>query len=336
MPSAHPSHAARWRRALWLFAIAAAPCAAQPENQPHPPPDPAEPPVPAPPAPQIPPPSSLPLPAAHDFEANIDGGGKISSSAAAVRFGYRQPLSEQLFLGVSVGAGARHCDFRGDSGLVPGSTEAPWDTAYSYSVGVSAIYRASQQVTLFSALNGSSSGEEGADFDDTLTGGVSGGITYSFSRDLTLGLAATVQTRLEDSLLFIPFPTINWTLPGDPRRRWRLRAGHVEGGPPTAAGAAISFEPSEQVSLFAGVGVGGLAGDFRLDDDGPAPGGVARGRVFPLIAGIDWTPGALRLSAYAGIMTFGEIELLDANGDRLGRRGVDPAPTVGAILTWRF
>src|SRR5690606_15551842 len=143
---------------------------------------------------------------------------------------------------------------RGDSGLVPGSTEAPWDTSYTYSVGASAIYRASRQLTAFGALNGSSNGEEGASFDDTLTGGLSGGVSWSFSEDLTLGVGATVQTRLEASLLFIPFPTVDWILPGDPQRRWRLQVGRVEGGPPTAAGAAISFAPSGEVSLFAGMG----------------------------------------------------------------------------------
>jgi hypothetical protein len=353
MPPATPGRLHRW---VCLCALATAPCAVQSALQPErdppaeadPPPGAAATTPPDAPAPPQPPPDpavalpdifSLSVRGGHNFEADIEGAGSVRSSAAGVGFGVRQPLNEQLSLGVSVGAGARHYDFRGDSGLFPepGVQESPWETAHTWSVGASAMYRANRRLLLFGALNGSSSGEAGADFRNTLTGGVSLGFAYSFSKELTLGLTATAQTRLEDDLFVLPLPTVNWTLPGDPQGRWRLQIGRVQGGPPTAAGAAIVYAPSPAVSVFGGIGASGLGGDFRLDDDGPVPGGVGRDQSFPLILGLDWRPSpALHISAFGGVSMLGEIELLDAAGRTIGKRDVDPAPTIGLAVTWQF
>ncbi len=333
-----------FRRGAALALAAAAPAVAQPVGEPpvaDPPPEataavPAEPQPPPDPAAATGLGVSFTATAVHNFDADIDGADSVRSSAARLRVGVRRPVSKRLSLGLSASAGLRHYDFRGDSGLTAGGA-APWDTAQTWGLGANALYRADEQLLLFAGLNGSSRGEPGAEFDQTLTGGISLGFAWTFSKELTLGLGMIAQTRLEDDLFVLPFPTVRWTLPGDPQGRWRVQMGAVEGGPPAVAGAALFYTPSPAFSAFGGIGAAGIGGDFRLDDDGPAPGGVAREQSFPLILGVDWRPATtVQVSAFAGVSLVGEIELLDSEGRTLGKRDVDPAPTAGLAVTWRF
>jgi hypothetical protein len=246
------------------------------------------------------------------------------------------PLSKQAGLSLSAGAGIRHYDFSGPSGLIPGD-ESPWETIHVASLGAGFSYALDEQWRLFSGLNLSSAGERATGFDETLTTGATIGAACALSDTLTIGAGVTVQTRLDDSLFVLPFPTLEWTLPGDPQQRWKLVVGGSRTGSARTAGAAITFDATEQLTLSGGLAGFGLGGDFRLDDDGPAPGGVGRDRSFPLVLGLDWHPNRrVRLNAFAGAALFGELEILDSNGARLARRRVDPAPVAGFGLSVSF
>ena len=277
----------------------------------------------------------LTLRTAYLFDAGVSDRGSVSVSSVAARFGVRYPVSRELVLGLSIGTGALLYDFDGPSKLVPGD-QSPWDSIRVSSVGASAFWRR-EDWTALGALNISSAGEDGADFDDTLTWGGSLIVTYAVSPTLSIGAGVTGQTKLDDNPFVLPFPTLDWVLPGDPQQRWRLQVGGQRLGPSRAAAAGITFAPSDDLSFAAGVTAVGLGGEFRLDDDGPAPGGVGRDSSFPALVAIEWNPRAgVEVNAYGGVAIGQELELLDSEGVRLSRRNVRPAPLVGLTVNLSF
>lgn len=277
------------------------------------------------------------LEGSHGFDANLDGvSGNFDRTRLGAKLSITTPLSESFILSASFGAGASIYDFHGQTGLVPG-TQDPWETIRTASIGLSAVYRVDKQWTVFGGLNAASSGEDGSDFSDTLTGGGGIAASYALSEKLTIGLGVTAQTRLEDNLFIIPFPTVDWTLPGDPQERWRFAVGGTRIGPSRAAGAALYFSPTKEITLSTGVGAFGLGGDFRLSKDGPVPNGVGRDSSFPFLVGVDWRPSHnFSLNAFAGVALFGQLEVLDSSGNKLSERDVDPTPVLGGGLSISF
>jgi hypothetical protein len=57
-----------------------------------------------------------------------------------------------------------------------------------------------------------STGESGASFDETLTGGVLAGVAYRFGDRLTLGPGLAVFSQLEDNASVFPFLIIKWKI----------------------------------------------------------------------------------------------------------------------------
>lgn len=273
--------------------------------------------------------------AAHSFSAGIDGtDGSVSSTLVGARLTMRAPINRRLGLNVSVGGGALFYEFSGPSGLLPGD-ESPWETIEVASVGFGVSYALTRQWRTFGSFNISSAGETGTSFDETWTVGGTIALAYAFSDRLIVGAGVTMQTRLDDNIFVIGFPSIDWTI--DEARKWRLVVGGARIGPSRAVGATISYAPNDKVTLIGGWAGLGLGGDFRLDDEGSAPGGIGRDRSFPFLFGIDYKPTPkVTLNAFAGIALFGELELLDSNGNRIAERDVDPQVTLGARVSWSF
>lgn len=290
--------------------------------------------------PGMPPPGlnfQLDADASYAFDAGLEGvSGDFDRTRVGGRLTLSSAVSDTLILSGSIGGGASIYDFHGQTGLVPG-TEDPWGTIRTASIGLNAIYRVDQRWTVFGGLNAASSGEDGSDFSDTLTGGGTLAASYAFSEQLNVGLGITAQTRLEDNLFVLPFPTVDWTLPGDPQGRWRLAVGGARVGPSRAAGVALYFSPTRELTFSGGIGAFGLGGDFRLSKSGPVPGGVGRDSSFPLLVGADWHPSPkFSLSAFAGVALFGQLEVLDSGGNKVSERDVDPTPVLGGGLSLSF
>lgn len=271
------------------------------------------------------------------LEADIEGAGGYSRWSTGAELDVQVPIDERTSMSFGVMSGITDYDFSGNSSLSLGSASDPWNTIASHGLSIGFRKQIGDREGVFGKLNIASDGESGADFGDTLTGGVIGGYTYTYSENLTLGVGAIIQTRLEDSVLVIPIPVVNWRPPIGEDRRWSVGTGGAGGGPSNAAGFLIGYEASKTLTFNAGIGLAGIAGDFRLDDDGLAPGGVGKDTSFPVIAGVDWKPTPnVRVGGYVGATFFHEIELLNSSGDTLAKRDVDPSPVVGVSVSIRF
>lgn len=270
----------------------------------------------------------------HSFEGEVKdtSGTNLSSSSAYARIALLVPVGERLLLSFPVDAAVTFYQFTGDPQLLPGGGK-PWDQVRTFSIGTQLRYRFDQRWGLVAGANVASSGARGASFGDTLSGGGTLGVTYSFSRQLTLGVVLTAQSQLSGGLFVLPLPIIEVELPFG-EGRWRFVAGALRVGPGRAAGVGIVYTPSESLAFNAGIAFLGLGREFRLPSSSPVTNGVGRDSAYPVILGAEWRPvRQLAFAAYGGVSIFRAVTVLDSAGNTLNERDVKPSPVVGGRIS---
>lgn len=270
----------------------------------------------------------------YNGDADIHGvSGSFSRSWVGGRVEVSTPVNRQLTVGLDASIGETFYFFSGPSGLIPGDA-APWRDVREYSIGGFAKYRIDDHWDVFANLNGSATGETDSNFNESLSVGGGVGFTYTFSKELKLGLQLQAESRQESSPFVLPVPIVDYILPWDPQERWRFEIGS---GDVANVRAGLVFSPTKKLSFSLGLAAVGLGNQFRLDRDGPVPDGIGRATSFPVVLGVDWRPRPyFRLSAFAGVIAAGTLEVLDHNGNQIGKRKFDPAPAIGINARFIF
>jgi hypothetical protein len=173
-------------------------------------------------------------------------------------------------------------------------------------------------------------GEKGAGSGDSATYGLFAAAAWRISESLTIGPGVGVFSRLESGSQIFPVLAIDW----DISDRWNLSTGRglaASQGP----GLTLSYELNQNWSF-------GLSGryedlEFRLDDEGPAAGGVGRDQSFPLVVSAILAPNStFKVAVFAGLEFGGKLKLKDSAGVVIDESSYDPAPLVGATFEVRF
>lgn len=262
----------------------------------------------------------------HAFRADFeDDTGKIGVTRAEADFGLAIPVAEHRWLDVGIFYERSWYHFKDVTGFGAGVTD-PWDDAQTlrltlgYRVGLGATW------SYFLAAFLDSSGEDGADFSDSLTYGGLGGLGYRVNDNLELGLGVLVASRLEDDPWVIPLPRLDWKL----GEKVRLRLGG------SRAGGALTWDVSESVTV--GLEAAYRSREYRLEDDNAAaPEGVVRDRQVPVGLALTWRASPhVWVGARAGFVAWQEYELLDRDGARVVEKEADATPYVGASLRVAF
>ncbi len=255
--------------------------------------------------------------------ADIDGGGDVAigrafGSVTVSRF--RDPRNQ---IGVTLGTGRTWYDFGG-------SAEAPWGDIRDARISLPTRFAVSDRATVTLVPSLRFDAEEGVDLADGQTEGVFAAVTWRLSDRLTIGPGVGAFTGLDDDANVFPILAIDWEI----APRLRLSTGQGVGAS-QGPGLTLSYALTDALR----VGVAGRyeSTQFRLDDDGPAPGGIGEDEAFPIVATFTWEPNpGISASGFAGVETGGELTVRDA-GDRLvERRDVDPAPVAGLQVRVRF
>lgn len=270
----------------------------------------------------------LSLSPSHSFSADFDDvGGDVSVTRLGARFGARFVLPPKSSVSLSFGTQHAWYDFGGSPTLVPGVSD-PFDHITHYDVDLSYATSIDDEWSLFVGGNVSSGMEDGADFGESLTFGGVVGVRYKVSDSLSIGLAVAAASRLEDEVRVIPLPTIDWQID----ERWRLGSWNIGY---QAAGYALTYKASD--ALTYGVAGGFHAREFRLDEDGPIPGGVGREQRIPVGFVMSWTPEPqFEISGFAGAEFATEFEVLSSGGSSLGEDQTDPSLMIGVTGRIRF
>lgn len=261
------------------------------------------------------------------FGADFDdatGDVEVARVGAGVSVGV--PLDKQTRLSFGIDEEISFYDF-GTTNIVPGAGD-PIETATR--LNLSARYQRGFGRGWAMVVGGGLrfEGETDADFEDTVTGnGVAIGTRY-LSRNLRIGFGGAVSSRLEEDPLILPVFVIDWLI----TPKLRLRNSGSVGG---TAGIELSYEVREQLQLVLDTGF--ERREFRLDDGGRVPGGVARDKRIPVAVSIRaGNPERFRLEARGGVYAWQEIEILNSSGAEIGESNMNPSAFIGFGLTVPF
>ena len=261
-------------------------------------------------------------------EADLDGDAgafELHRTFYAASVDYRWNYRNSV--GLSLGGGETDFDFRDGDGA---GVDGPWDEIDELRVSVPMRFGLGQTTTLFAIPTLRYNGESDAGSSDSQTWGLLGGVAWRLGEDLTIGPGLGAFSRLEGSTRMFPILLIDWNITD----RWSLSTGRglaASQGP----GLTLGYRLSEQWRL-------GLAGryeeiQFRLDNEGAAPGGVGEDRALPLVFTAGWEPNEfVRLGVFAGVEFGGELTLYDSAGRISERRDYDTVPVYGATFEFRL
>lgn len=264
----------------------------------------------------------------HQSEADMkDSGGGFARDAWFARAGVDYAWGRRDSAGFSVGGGAYIYDFNDESGFGGG---APWHKVNDARLTLSGRFGIGEKGQLFIVPTVRYNGESGASGSDSRTFGIYAAAAWPVRKNLTIGPGIGVFSRLENGTRIFPILAIDWNISD----RWNLATGRglaSSQGP----GLTLSYKLNDDWSF-------GLTGrfenvEFRLDDKGPAPGGIGRDHSMPMVFSARLAPNdRLNLTVLAGLAINGELKLKNADGETLEETDYDPALVFGAAFDFSF
>ncbi|HEY5775981.1 MAG TPA: DUF6268 family outer membrane beta-barrel protein [Xanthomonadales bacterium] len=264
----------------------------------------------------------------HYAEADLeDSGGGFSKDRWFVSAGLDYAWSRRDSIGITVGGGQANYDFEDGSGFGGG---APWNKIDDTRVTLAGRFGVGETSTIMIIPTLRFNGEKDASSSDSRTLGMYAAMTWRLRENLTIGPGFGIFSRLENGTRFFPVLAIDW----DITERWNLSTGRglaSSQGP----GLTLSYKLNDDWSL-------GLAGryeniEFRLANEGPAPGGVGRDESMPLVFTANLNPSKkLSLNVFAGLVFNGKLRIKDSMDVVVDESDYDPALLMGATFNYRF
>ena len=259
----------------------------------------------------------------YNFETDLDDGESFSVNRYYIEGGMTYLIRRDRMISLSVGYGQDDYNFSG-------TASAPWNNIDNYRASLFTRWGMDNGWAWFASASIRSYGETGANMSDALSSAGFGGASYTFSDKLTLGPGLGVFERIEDRPLVIPILIVNWDITE------KLSLGTGGGLAATAGpGLTLDYKATKHWNLT-------LSGRyenkrFRLDDDGPAPGGIGEDRNIPVLGSIRYMlyPGT-HITGIMGYNFDGEFRLEDAGGSYLDDQSYDSSFFAGLTIGIRF
>ncbi len=233
----------------------------------------------------------------YQVDGDLDSGGQAGYGGLLMSLGRSWSLAAGSTLGFGLSYG--HQDWRFDN---PGAFRgiAPWGTLNRFGLSVPFTYGTGGGWTLGFSPSVEYAGEAGARFSDALDYGALVSVVKPFRDDLTLGFGVGVYERIEETSVF-PVLIVNWRITD------RLSLSNpAAAGPSGPAGLELAYTLGS--GWEAGIGGAYRSNRFRLDQDGPVPGGIGEYRHIPVLARIGRRlSDTLSLNLYAGVSLNSEV-----------------------------
>jgi len=260
------------------------------------------------------------------FETGLDRGGDFSVTGLQASVDVLHQFTAQFAAGVSLRYGYEDWSF---DGAPVAFNDVPWGNVHRPSVGLVLTYAPDDTWRFLAVPTVQWAYESGASTGDALTAGGIVAATRKFSPTLTLGIGAGVFDDLEKTQAF-PFVLIDWQISE------RVRLGNpFRAGPAGGAGLELAYAASDAWEFAAGGTWRSYR--FRLDRDGPYPGGIGESRGIPLFLRTSYAlTRDARLDFLAGAVVGGKLKLSDPDGNDLAEDDYGAAPLLGITLRTRF
>lgn len=262
----------------------------------------------------------------HAPETSLDGGGETQFSSYHLQARARRRIARGVSANLTLNYGYFDEKFSG-GGF--GALQ-PWDDTQRFGLSTRFLIHSSEKWSWGIRPFASSFSESGNINSDTLRFGIAVAAISHWSPARHLGVGIKLTNRLDDTTKVVPFLAVSWRL----NDYWRLR-NPSEPELVGATGLELAYTPESHWRLSA-LGMF-LSSEFRLDNDGLAPGGLGQreGAVGLLSLNRHWSSG-LSLKGYVGVLSNGTLEVRDAADRLIARSDYDTTPLIGLALEKRL
>jgi len=282
------------------------------------------------------PPTMIAVQYGHQFKADVeDPGTEIARDNVMFMGAQKFELGENTSM-FALGSYTLHAyDFSGNGGA---ANLYQWDDVHRLVIGALVGHDLNERWRLIGGAVFRSWGEGGADYADSITGGVIFGFDYHPNPNYSIGVLVGAFSALEDKIALMPIPTLKWNF----AENWRWNIGLVSVFDP-GVGTELNWQISEKVSL--GTGFAFQNRRYRLNDktrrtaaNGRTDeGGIGQETEIPVFAAIKWKPTKRSsVDLLAGIALAGNVRVESSAGGRLKDDDYDPAPFVGLRGSFAF
>ncbi len=247
--------------------------------------------------------------------------GDVQVSRVRASLGLGIPIGDRSTLDITFDNEWSFYDFSKPSGF--GSDE-PWGDTWERGLRATFLTQQTEKLAWYVGGDVNSSAENGADFGDSVTYGVLGGVRYSFSETFTAGLGLYARSRLEDEFLFLPAIAFLWNFAPD----WSLSSMN-------GRGIRLGYNATDALTVFLEGGY--ESREFRLDSEGSNPDGIGRDRRVPVALGAQWKISpVISLTGRAGAYVWQRYRLDDSEGTKIKEFEADPAAFFALELSVAF
>lgn len=174
------------------------------------------------------------------------------------------------------------------------------------------------------------SGESNADAGKTITGGGLANFRYAFDQTHVLGLGLLVKGQLDNSVLVVPIPLVDWEI------KKGLRISNVRG---PEANPFVGLELVQELSTQFNVALGGAweYRMFRLNDTGPNANGSGLEQQITLYGRFEWKPvPQFRIDFVAGAALMNQLELRDSSNNFVASQDGGTSLVLGVFASYKF
>ena len=272
--------------------------------------------------------SSASITGINQFDTDLDHVGGFHWAGVQASANLSRQFTSDLSAGVSLRYDYQDWKWDQDKAAIFGG-RTPWSQINAPLLGVNLSYAVTPEWRLGFSPSVEWSGESGAKASDSLNYGALLTATRTVSPDLVLGFGLGVFRQIDENKVF-PFLLVNWKISD------RLRLGNpLQAGPAGGAGLELAYALSERWE----VGGGGSYRSyrFRLNDDGPVPGGIGENRFIPLFARLSYSiDKSTRADLYAAGFVNGKLTVDNAGGHDVYSDEYNSAPAIGLTVSHRF
>ena len=263
----------------------------------------------------------------HQFDTNMDNGGSYSATRFNIQAGPQYTWDFKSSMSLGIGYSHDGYDFSGDNGL---AALDPWEKIHTLRLSLPVRKRFNENWSAFLVPLVCFTGEDGATFEDSLTGGGFVGVAYRFGKRLTIGPGFGVLTQIEDDPSIIPILILDWHITD----RLSLGTGRGLGATP-GPGLTLNYKADPNWNFQVGGRYERLR--FRLDKDGRVPSGIGEDKAFLLFGGLTYSfSRSVDISLVGGVELGGELGIEDNEGNLLNKESYDPGDFLGFTFNWKF
>lgn len=265
----------------------------------------------------------------YQFDTDLDSQSSFSVARYGSAFGMQMDFTTEFrgALNISYGVDLYHFEGKALGIMLPAE---PWDGIHTLTATAIFSYDLNHDWTIFGGPLFQASREEGVDLDNSITAGGAIGLTYRWSRDLTIGGGVAVVSQLEDDPRISPIIVIDWALSNE----WHVRNTST-GSAVNRTGLELVYSPGRGWEFA--IGAARQFSRFRLDSLPPAADGVGEDESLPIWFRAGFSPSKqLTIDAIVGVNVDGTLRLENSNGGLVGTADYDPVVFVGVNVSFKF